>query len=64
MKSLDLTKHSIRDDELGDALVFGAAHLHGAGLRVKRTSVATSSLFNEGHGAGSMRRRCRRRSCQ
>jgi hypothetical protein len=32
-------------DELGDALILGAAHLHGASLRVKRTNVAMYELM-------------------
>jgi hypothetical protein len=32
-------------DELGDALVFGAAHIHGPSLRVKRTNIAMYELM-------------------
>jgi hypothetical protein len=32
-------------DELSDALILGAAHLHGASLRVKRTNIAMYELM-------------------
>jgi hypothetical protein len=32
-------------DELGDALILGAAYLHGASLRVKRTNFAMYELM-------------------
>jgi hypothetical protein len=35
-------------DELGDALVFGAAHLHAPSLRVKRTNIAMYELMIQG----------------